>query len=349
MPEIPFFFDADQETINQEFNSLGLPVFRIKQIWRAFYFNLIESPNQISTISKDLRTLLNQKYEFSHLKSLHQIESSDHETIKMLFLLPNGKTIESVLMHYDKRQTLCISSQAGCAMGCRFCATGQMGFSCNLSSGEIIEQILFFARLLKKENKVVTNVVIMGMGEPFLNYDAVLSAIERLNDPSGFNLGMRHFTISTVGVIPMIQRFATEKRQINLAVSLHGANDTLRSSLLPINQKYPLKELIPVCRKYVDTTKRRLTFEWALIQGVNDSEKDALELASLVKGMICHVNIIRLNPTENYNGKSTSQERAIAFRSILETRGIPCTIRLRRGIDIQAGCGQLATKFQKFA
>jgi 23S rRNA (adenine2503-C2)-methyltransferase len=231
-------------------------------------------------------------------------------------------------------------------MGCVFCATGQMGFKRNLSSGEIIEQVIYYARELARENKVVTNIVIMGMGEPFHNYEAVMSAIDRLNDPRGLNLGARRFTISTVGVVPMIRQFATEKRQVNLAISLHAANDTLRSKLLPINRRYPLQDLMQACRDYVSMTNRRLSFEWALIQGVNDSPTDARELASLVKGLLCHVNIIPLNPTTEYDGKPTTRENAEVFKNILESSGVPCTIRLRRGIDIRAGCGQLASKHQ---
>lgn len=228
-------------------------------------------------------------------------------------------------------------------MGCVFCATGQMGFRRNLSSGEIIEQVLFFARSLAQEKKSVTNIVIMGMGEPFHNYDSVLSAIDRLNDPEGFNLGARRFTISTVGIIPGIERFTQEKRQVNLAISLHAANDKLRSSLLPVNKKYPLSDLLAAGRNYVEQTHRRLTFEWALIQDVNDSPQDAEELADLVSGLLCHVNIIPLNPTKKYSGKTTTHERALTFQAVLQARGIPCTIRLRRGIEINAGCGQLAS------
>ena len=231
-------------------------------------------------------------------------------------------------------------------MGCVFCATGQMGFGRNLSSGEIVEQVLFFARELASVGQVVTNIVVMGMGEPFHNYDAVLEAIRRLNDPLGFNLGARRFTISTVGIVPMIRRFADEKNQVNLAISLHAANDEHRTSLLPVNRKYPIKELIDACRYYVETTHRRITFEWALIQEVNDFEQDARELAGLIKGLLCHVNIIPLNPTKKYTGKSTTHERALAFQAVLVKNGIPCTIRLRRGLDIIAGCGQLASSVQ---
>ncbi len=346
MNDKPFFYDLDLEMLKSEMKTLGLPEFRAKQLWQAFYLNLTEEIDQISTLSKELRLTLSEKMSFSHLKAVKRLVSSDNETVKTLFELPDGKAIEAVLMHYDERDTLCISSQAGCAMGCVFCATGQMGFARNLSSGEIVEQVLQYARELKSVDKVVTNVVIMGMGEPFNNYEAVMVAIDRLNDPLGFNLGARRITLSTVGVVPMILKFAAEKRQVNLAVSLHAANDDLRALLLPIAKKYPLYELMQACREYLEITHRRLTFEWALIQGVNDSEKDALELASLLKGMICHVNVIPLNPTTRFDGKTTSHNRAASFQDILEAHGIPCTIRLRRGIDIHAGCGQLALENQ---
>lgn len=339
----PLFYDLSFADLQSQLSAMGEPAFRARQIWQAVYCDLVATPEEISTLSKPLRQKLAEKFSFSSLLPAKKLASSDNQTIKTLFTLPDERAIEAVLMVYDERQTLCISSQAGCAMGCVFCATGQMGFKRNLSSGEIVEQVLYYARLLNAENKVVTNIVVMGMGEPFHNYEAVLAANDRLNDPTGFNLGARRFTISTVGLVPMIERFAAEKHQINLAVSLHAANDSLRSSMMPVNLKYPIFDLIQACRSYVAQTHRRITFEWALIQGVNDQEKDALELASLLKGMICHVNVIPLNPTEKFSGQATTRERAEAFRAILNKHGIPCTVRLRRGIDIQAGCGQLAS------
>jgi 23S rRNA (adenine2503-C2)-methyltransferase len=219
-----------------------------------------------------------------------------------------------------------------------------MGFKRNLSSGEIVAQVLFFARQLQEHGEVVTNVVVMGMGEPFHNYDNTMAAIDRLNDPDGYNFGGRRFTISTVGLIPAIRRFAAEKRQINLAISLHAADNSLRTSLLPINKRYPLDELLAYCQDYVSVTGRRITFEWALINGINDTPDQALLLAKKLKGMLCHVNAIPLNPTKGYSGKVTTRQRANEFKEILTKSGIPCTIRLRRGIDIAAGCGQLEVK-----
>jgi 23S rRNA (adenine2503-C2)-methyltransferase len=340
------FFDLDLETLKAELKNAGIPEFRAKQLWQAFYMDLVSDISEVTTISKDLRASLADKFEFIHLHTDRRVASVDNQTVKTLFKFPDGRAIETVLMRYESRQTLCISSQSGCAMGCVFCATGQMGFARHLSAGEIVEQVLVFARELKQAGQVVTNIVIMGMGEPFHNYEAVMTAIGRLNAAGGFNLGARRFTISTVGLVPMIRRFADEKSQVNLAISLHAANDTLRASLLPIAKIHPLTELIEACQYYVNATHRRLTFEWALIQGINDSDKDAVELAALVKGMLCHVNIIPLNPTRAYQGQATTHERALAFKNILDKNGIPCTIRLRRGIDINAGCGQLASENQ---
>lgn len=339
----PLFYDLSFTDLQTQLAQMGEPAFRAKQIWQAIYHDLAANPDEISTLPKALRQKLSESFSFTSLEPAKKLASSDNQTIKTLFKLHDQRAIEAVLMYYDERQTLCISSQAGCAMNCSFCATGQMGFKRNLSIGEIVEQVLYYARILKAEEKLVTNIVVMGMGEPFHNYEAVLGAIERLNDPTGYNLGHRRFTISTVGLVPMIERFASEKHQINLAVSLHAANDELRSSMMPVNKKYPIAQLIQACRNYVATTNRRITFEWALIQGVNDRTQDAMELAGLLKGLLCHVNVIPLNPTSKFNGQATTRERAEAFKQTLESQGIPCTIRLRRGIDIQAGCGQLAS------
>jgi len=325
-------------------NELGHPAYRARQIWQGLYQQLWNDAGQFTSLPTALREQLAAAFRFESLTVQQTLQSIDGETVKTLFKLPDDRLIEAVLMRYTERQTLCISSQAGCAMGCVFCATGQMGFLRHLSGGEIVTQVLHYARILRAEGREVTNIVIMGMGEPFHNYDATMAAIDRLNDPAGLNLGARRFTISTVGLVPAIRRFAAEKRQVNLAVSLHAANDDLRSSLMPINQKYPLGDLIPACRNYVDATGRRITFEWALIQGVNDTPEQAGALASLLRGLLCHVNVIPLNPTQKYAGQGSTRQRAEAFRDRLDQAGIPCTIRLRRGIDIQAGCGQLATQ-----
>jgi 23S rRNA (adenine2503-C2)-methyltransferase len=320
----------------------GQPAYRARQIWQGLYKQFWDSPDRFTNLPAALRNELAGKIQFNVLSPVTTLNSSDGQTVKTLFRLADGKAIEAVLMRYDRRNTLCISTQVGCAMGCVFCATGQMGFKRHLSSGEIVAQVMYYARLLYAEAAAVTNIVIMGMGEPFHNYDSLMAAIDRLNEPDGFNFGARRFTISTVGLVPAIRRFALEKRQVNLAISLHAADDNLRTSMLPVNKRYPIDELLAACREYVDTTGRRITFEWALVNGVNDTPEQAHMLAGKLKGLLCHVNAIPLNPTQGYSGQATTRERAEIFKDILSQAGIPCTIRLRRGIDIQAGCGQLA-------
>lgn len=337
-------YNLDIDSLKAVLVSWGEKPFRAKQIWAGLYQNLWASPNQFTTLSKSLREKLGDNFVFTHLEVKTTLNSSDGQTTKTLFHLPDGQAIETVLMKYDKRRTICISTQAGCAMGCVFCATGQMGFKRNLSAGEIIEQVIHFARALRADDDRITNIVVMGMGEPFHNYDATLEAIDRLNDKDGANFGARRFTISTVGLIPAIRRFTAEKRQINLAISLHSADDKERSAMLPVNDRYPIQDLISACRDYVETTHRRITFEWALINGVNDTPEQAHKLGSLLEGLLCHVNAIPLNPTDGYEGKRSSDENIKEFIRILETYGVSCTIRIRRGIDIAAGCGQLANK-----
>ncbi len=341
---IRLVYNLDFPHIQDFVNERGLPSYRADQIWRGLYHSLWGGPDEFTILPSSQRNLLGSEFTFTGLHQEHTQISQDGKTIKTLFRLTDGLLIEAVLMRYNKRRTLCISTQAGCAMGCVFCATGQMGFQRNLSSGEIVEQVLYYARQLKSTQEKVTNVVLMGMGEPFHNYEATMESIDRLNHPMGFALGARRFTVSTVGHLPGIRRFTAENRQVNLAVSLHATEDTLRASMLPINKRYPIAELIQACRDYVAQTHRRISFEWALIRDVNDSPRQAQKLAELLQGLLCHVNVIPLNPTARYEGQATSTQRAIAFRDELVKYGIPCSIRLRRGIDIQAGCGQLANQ-----
>jgi 23S rRNA (adenine2503-C2)-methyltransferase len=346
--EKPFILDYDLPHFVDAFQAWGEPSFRARQLWRGLYQHFYADPEEFTDLPRSLRVRLAETYDFSHLMPGTTLESSDGETRKTLFVLSDGQAVEAVLMRYEQRRSLCISTQAGCAMGCVFCATGQMGFRRHLSSGEIVEQVLHYGRDLATRGERVTNVVVMGMGEPFHNYDATMAAIDRLNHQDGLNLGARRFTISTVGLVPLIERFASEHRQVNLAVSLHAADDELRASMLPINRKYPLAVLFTACQDYVEKTHRRITFEWALIQNVNDTTEQARKLGQRLQvfrhdgAALCHVNVIPLNPTHGYSGQATTRERAQAFKAELEKLGIPCTIRIRRGIDIQAGCGQLA-------
>ena len=359
-------YDLDLKSITDLLTSWGEPAYRAEQIWQGLYEHFYSSPAQFPNIPKPLREKLANELDFIVIEPVRHLDSSDKQTRKTLFKLHDGHFIEAVLMRYDDpadsppsfsppifaenggrrrgvRRTLCISTQAGCAMGCVFCATGQMGFKRHLSSGEIVAQVMYYARLLHEEGSTVTNIVLMGMGEPFHNYDNTMAAIDRLNNADGYNFGARRFTISTVGLVPQIKRFADEKRQVNLAISLHAAQDDLRQSILPINKKYNIEEVLEACRYYVAQTNRRVTFEWALINGVNDTPEEARKLAARLKGLLCHVNAIPLNPTHGYKGQATTRERVTQFKETLEQAGIPCTIRMRRGIDIQAGCGQLAS------
>jgi 23S rRNA (adenine2503-C2)-methyltransferase len=353
-------YDLDLNELIELLKGWNEPAYRAKQIWQGLYQHLYYSPEQFTSLPKPLREKLQERFPFSPFKIRTYLDSSDGFTRKTLFELPDGNLIEAVLMRYGdpadnpqitasptgrgakNRRTLCISTQAGCAMGCVFCATGQMGYKRHLTSGEIVAQVMYYAQMLKEVNESVTNIVLMGMGEPFHNYDNTMAGIDRLNHPEGFNFGARRFTISTVGLVPQIRRFADEKRQVNLAISLHAAEDEERLAIMPVNKRYKIDDVLDACRYYIDQTGRRVTFEWALIQGVNDTPEVAKRLAARLRGLLCHVNAIPLNPTTGYEGRATDRTRATAFKEVLELAGIPCTIRMRRGIDIQAGCGQLA-------
>lgn len=338
------FYNLTLEDLSELLQDLGEPTYRARQLWHNAYKRLQNNPEEMTEIPRELQRRISETFTFTSLETLATARSNDGSTEKVLFSLSDNQLIEAVLMRYEQRRTVCVSTQVGCAMGCIFCATGQMGLERNLTAGEIVEQVMYFARYLAKEDQRVTNLVIMGMGEPFNNYQATMQAIKRLNNPTGFKFGARRITISTIGIVPMIKRFAQENHQVNLAVSLHGATNELRSELVPINQRYPLDELIPSCQEYVQQTGRRITFEWALIHEVNDGLDQAQTLVDLIQGLNCHVNLIPLNPTQGYACRATSPERAKNFHDFLTNHGVPCTIRVRQGVDISAGCGQLATE-----
>ncbi len=322
----------------------GEPAFRAQQLWTAVHKNHIHSAEEITTFSRELRARAEEELEFKPLTSVNELLSSDGSTRKTLFGLTDGCEIESVLMLYHQRRTVCVSTQVGCALGCSFCATGQMGFQRNLSRGEIAAQVYAFSRDLSALNEQVTNVVLMGMGEPFHNYDESIASLNLLNHPDGMNLGARRMTISTVGLVPEIRRYTQENHPYKLAVSLHASTDELRSQILPVNRTFPLSQLLSACRDYVEHSGRRITFEWALIEGINDTDEQLEGLIELCKDLLCHVNLIPLNPSADTTFRSTSHRRAELFIATLQERGISCSLRLRRGLDIQAGCGQLAVQ-----
>jgi len=317
------------------------PRFRATQIWHWIYRALASDPDQMLNLPKGLRARLAQETRIGDLAPIDLVVADDGLTEKVLFQVADGHCFEAVLMRYRDRNTVCASSQIGCPIGCAFCATGQSGFIRNLSTGEIAAQILHFARKLREENARVTNVVFMGMGEPMLNFDAVWRAISNLNDPRGFGLGARRFTISTAGVVPGIKRLARRSRGVGLAVSLHAPDDALRDELVPINRKYPLRKLLSASKFYTENVGRRVTFEYALIQGVNDSDGHASRLAKLLQRLLCHVNLIPLNPTSGCAYKPSSPDRVLRFRNLLARERIQTTVRARRGLNISAGCGQL--------
>jgi len=315
------------------------PDYRARQIKKAIFVNLIDSWSQATVLPLALREKL--KKECPLYISAEIFYSKDEKTAKALIALSDGLKIESVLMrHKDGRNTACVSSQAGCPLGCLFCATGKSGFKRNLNSSEIAEQVLFFARYLKKQNEKITNIVFLGMGEPFLNYNSVISAIKTLNNREGFNLGARHFSISTVGIVEGIEKLAEEKMEINLAISLHAPNDELRSKIIPVNKKYPITKIILAVDEYIKRTGRRVMFEYIMIKNLNDSDKQALELAKLAKRPLCFLNLISYNATGIF--EPSSPKRIGDFKNILEKKGVSVTQRYKFGQEISAACGQLA-------
>jgi 23S rRNA (adenine2503-C2)-methyltransferase len=333
--------DLTYEQLKEILVSWGEPPYRADQIWSWLYCSLAADFQEMTNLSKGLREKLAEATLLQTMRPLEERVPVDGLTRKVLFALRDNQTIESVLMHYERRHTACISTQVGCPFECVFCATGQSGFVRNLTAGEIVEQVLYFARLLQAEDENLTNVVFMGMGEPLANYEATWQAIETLTHDEGFNLGARRITISTVGVAPGIRRLAEEGKQIGLAVSLHAATDELRDSLAPINRRYPLAQLMAACRHYFERTGRRITFEYALINEINDSLAQARQLAHLVAGLFCHINLIPLNPVPDSPYQPSSRDRILAFQAELNRLKVPNTLRVERGADIRAGCGQL--------
>jgi 23S rRNA (adenine2503-C2)-methyltransferase len=314
------------------------PKYRVEQVWNAMY-GRGRRPAEMTELPKALRVRLENSL-IPTLRPAAESRSHDNQTVKWLWDLSGGARIETVLMRYPDRATVCVSSQAGCAMGCTFCATGQAGFSRHLSAGEIVAQVVAARRAAEPDR--LSNVVFMGMGEPLANYDQVWQAINVIHDE--LHLSARHLTVSTVGIVPGIRRLSREVLPVNLAVSLHAANDRLRNRLVPINKRYPLADLMEVCRQYRTVKSRRLSFEWALIAGVNDHPEDARELAELARPLEAHVNLIPLNPTPGYPVRGSSPAHVRDFRAALVDLGVNATVRRNRGTDIDAACGQLAAR-----
>ncbi len=339
-----YLYDLSYESLISMLSSWGYGTYHANKIWHYLYVKMVESLDQMIELREDLQNSLKEKTWIAPPDVISYQQSSDELTKKYLIALNDGEKIECVVMKYDGRSTACISSQVGCAMGCVFCATGQMGFKRNLSSGEIVAQVVFLMRRLEKEDERVRNVVFMGMGEPLHNYGATMDAIKIMTDDRGLAIGPRYVTISTVGLPPAIRQLVDEDRPVNLAVSLHAATERERCELVPISERWPLRDLIDACRMYADKRNRRIFFEWALIAGVNDSEAQANALGRLLQGIDSHVNLIPVNPTYGFDELPTDEETAKRFQGVLARYDIPSTVRQKRGIDIQAGCGQLRSR-----
>lgn len=332
--------DYNLEELKKEIINLGEKPFRAEQIFKWLYQEKVTSFEEMTNLSLELRKKLEENYTICNYKILKKLQSKDG-TIKYLFDILDGNAIESVLMKYHHGYSICVSSQIGCKMGCKFCASTGIPFVRNLTSGEIVEQILSIER---DEDIRISNIVFMGIGEPLDNYQNVVNAIHIINNPKGLNIGARHISISTSGLVPKIYKLAEEKIQCTLSISLHATTNEKRSSMMPINNTYKIEELMQACKNYIKETNRRISFEYALAKDNNDNLEDAKQLVKLLKGMLCHVNLIPINKIENGSYTKSSNENIIKFRDYLNEHGIVATIRRELGSDIDAACGQLRRK-----
>ena len=332
--------DYNLDELITEMENFGEKKFRAEQIFKWLYVDKVKEFDEMTNLSLELREKLKQNYTMCNFKILKKQESADG-TKKYLFDVLDGNAIESVLMQYKYGKTICVSSQIGCKMGCKFCASTGIKFVRSLTAGEIVEQVLAVEQDIGDK---ISNIVFMGIGEPFDNYDNVMKAIKILNNQKGLNIGARHISVSTSGLVPMIYKFADEDYQCTLSISLHATNDEKRSKMMPINNRYNIKELMEACKYYINKTNKRISFEYALAKDNNDNLEDAKELVKLLKGMLCHVNLIPINKIENGEFTKSSNENIIKFRDYLNDNGIVATIRRELGSDIDAACGQLRRK-----
>ena len=332
--------DYNLDDLKEELKNLGEKPYRAEQIFKWLYDEKVRSFDEMTNLSKDLREKLEQEYTICNFNILKKQQSKDG-TIKYLFDVLDGNAIESVVMKYHHGNTLCVSSQIGCKMGCKFCASTGIAFVRNLTSGEIVEQIIAAEQ---DTGEKISNVVFMGIGEPLDNYDNVVKAIRIINNPKGLNIGARHISVSTSGLVPMIYKLAEENIQCTLSISLHATTNEKRSAMMPVNDAYPIEELLQACKDYIAKTNRRVSFEYALAKDNNDNLEDAKALVKLLKGMLCHVNLIPINKIENGKYDKSSNENIMKFRDYLNEHGIVATIRRELGSDIDAACGQLRRK-----
>ena len=332
--------DYNLEELKEELQSINEKPFRAEQIFKWLYQEKVKSFDEMTNLSLELREKLKQNYTICNYNILKKQESKDG-TIKYLFDVLDGNAIETVLMSYHHGYSICVSSQIGCKMGCKFCASTGINFIRSLTSGEIVEQIIAAEQ---DQNIRISNVVFMGIGEPLDNYDNVVNAIHIINNPKGLNIGARHISVSTSGLVPKIYQLAEENIQCTLSISLHATNNEKRSAMMPVNNAYPIEELIKACKDYIAKTNRRISFEYALAKDNNDNLDDAKQLVKLLKGMLCHVNLIPINKIENGQYSKSTNENIMKFRDYLNDHGIVATIRRELGSDIDAACGQLRRK-----
>ena len=332
--------DYNLEELKEELVAIGEKKYRAEQIFKWIYVDKVKEFDEMTNLSVELREKLKENYTMCNYKILRKQESSDG-TKKYLFDVLDGNAIETVLMEYHHGKTVCVSSQIGCKMGCKFCASTGIQFVRSLSSGEIVEQILAVEQDIGDK---ISNIVFMGIGEPFDNYDNVMKAIRIINNQKGLNIGARRISVSTSGLVPRIYDFANEDLQCTLSISLHATSNEKRSSMMPVNQRYPIEELMKACKDYIAKTNKRISFEYALAKDNNDNLEDAKELVKLLKGMLCHVNLIPINKIENGKYTKSTNENIIKFRDYLNDNGIVATIRRELGSDIDAACGQLRRK-----
>ena len=319
----------------------GFPAFRARQVWEWAYHHLAASYDEMTTLPGPLRAWLQARAPITLMRPVREYATDGGETIKTLYATADNQFVEAVLMLYPERATVCVSCQVGCAVGCAFCATGLGGLTRSLSAGEMVQQTVDAARQARKVGRELTNLVMMGMGEPLQNYGPTIAFLRTLNDHEGFDFGARRMTISTSGIVPKIDTLADEPMQVNLAVSLHAPNDELRSRLVPVNDRWPIAELMAACDRYIAKTGRRVSFEYALMRGINDSDEIATEVAALLRGRLCHVNIIPLNPVDVLPYERPDPAGIERFANVLRDAGIPVTVRYSRGVEIAAACGQL--------
>lgn len=332
--------DYNLEELKQELIELGEKPYRAEQIFKWLYIEKVKDFDEMTNLSLELREKLKSNYSMSNFKIIKKQESSDG-TKKYLFDVLDGNAIETVLMEYHHGKTICVSSQIGCKMGCKFCASTGIKFVRSLTAGEIVEQII---AVEQDENCRISNIVFMGIGEPLDNYDNVVKAIRIINNAKGLNIGARHISVSTSGLVPKIYKLAEENISCTLSISLHATDNEKRSKMMPVNDAYPIEELIKACKDYIKATNRRISFEYALAKDNNDNLEDAKELVKLLKGMLCHVNLIPINKIENGQYSKSTNENIIKFRDYLNDHGIVATIRRELGSDIDAACGQLRRK-----